>query len=59
MSEKRIAERYTVERELGEGGMGAVYLGTDTQTREKVAIKIMKPELVKSSPDAVGRFPAG
>jgi serine/threonine protein kinase len=40
-----IAEHYRVERELGRGGMATVYLCTDIRTDEKVAIKILRPEL--------------
>ncbi|HVD62184.1 MAG TPA: serine/threonine-protein kinase, partial [Gemmatimonadaceae bacterium] len=40
-----IAEHYRVERELGRGGMATVYLCTDTRTDEKVAIKVLRPEL--------------
>ncbi len=34
-------DRYTVTRLLGQGGMGAVYEGTDTQSGARVAIKVM------------------
>jgi serine/threonine protein kinase len=40
-----LAERYTVERELGEGGMATVYLAEDLKHRRKVAIKVLRPEL--------------
>lgn len=36
-----IAERYTVERELGRGGMAAVYLCRDDVSEERVAIKVL------------------
>ncbi len=36
--------RYTIERELGEGGMATVYLADDLK-RERVALKVLKPEL--------------
>ena len=32
---------YIVDREIGRGGMGVVYLGYHEETRESVAIKIM------------------
>ncbi|MGK2962261.1 MAG: serine/threonine-protein kinase [Gemmatimonadaceae bacterium] len=40
-----IADRYTVERELGRGGMATVYLCTDSLTQEKVAVKVLREEL--------------
>ncbi|MFC2019807.1 protein kinase [Chloroflexota bacterium] len=41
-----IAERYEVERLLGQGGMGSVYLATDQLLERQVAIKILKPDIV-------------
>jgi len=46
---------FTVEREIGRGGMGAVFLATETQLGRKVAIKVLPPELT-FSPAAVERF---
>ncbi|MGH7497260.1 MAG: protein kinase domain-containing protein [Gemmatimonadales bacterium] len=40
-----LAGRYTVERELGRGGMATVYLADDLKHRRKVAIKVLRPEL--------------
>jgi eukaryotic-like serine/threonine-protein kinase len=40
-----LADRYTIERELGEGGMATVYLAQDLKHRRRVAIKVLKPEL--------------
>ena len=37
--------RYTVERELGEGGVATVYLAEDLKHQRKVAVKVLKPEL--------------
>ena len=37
--------RYTMERELGEGGMATVYLADDLKHERKVALKVLKPEL--------------
>ena len=40
-----IASQYTIERELGSGGMATVYLAEDVKHRRKVAIKVLQPEL--------------
>ncbi|MEJ2206789.1 MAG: protein kinase [Gemmatimonadota bacterium] len=37
--------RYSIERELGEGGMATVYLADDLRHERKVALKVLKPEL--------------
>ena len=37
--------RYTIERELGQGGMATVYLADDVKHDRKVALKVLKPEL--------------
>src|SRR5437867_6600367 len=40
-----LADRYTIERELGRGGMATVYLARDRKHHRQVAIKVLKPEL--------------
>src|SRR6266513_2748956 len=40
-----LADRYTIERELGRGGMATVYLAQDRKHHRQVAIKVLKPEL--------------
>lgn len=40
-----ITDRYTVERELGRGGMATVFLATDVRHDRKVAIKVLHPDL--------------
>jgi len=40
-----IADRYTIERELGAGGMATVYLAQDLKHDRKVALKVLRPEL--------------
>jgi serine/threonine-protein kinase len=40
-----LADRYRIERELGQGGMATVYVALDLKHDRKVAIKVLKPEL--------------
>ncbi len=40
-----LADRYTIERELGSGGMATVYLAQDVKHHRKVAVKVLRPEL--------------
>ena len=40
-----LADRYRLERELGQGGMATVYLAEDLKHHRKVAIKVLKPDL--------------
>src|SRR4030095_15081979 len=43
--ENALADRYRIERELGQGGMATVYLAEDLKHGRKVAIKVLHPEL--------------
>jgi serine/threonine protein kinase len=43
---ERIGE-YTVSRLVGEGGMGRVYEAEERLTKRRVALKVLRPELVK------------
>jgi Tol biopolymer transport system component/tRNA A-37 threonylcarbamoyl transferase component Bud32 len=43
-----LADRYAIERELGQGGMATVYLAEDVRHRRKVAVKVLRPELAAS-----------
>ncbi|MEO7457396.1 MAG: protein kinase [Gemmatimonadaceae bacterium] len=40
-----IRDRYTLEREIGEGGMANVFLANDVRHARRVAVKVLKPEL--------------
>jgi len=40
-----LADRYRIERQLGEGGMATVYLAEDLRHDRKVALKVLRPEL--------------
>jgi serine/threonine-protein kinase len=40
-----FAHRYQIIEELGKGGMGKVYKAQDTEIKEKVALKLIKPEI--------------
>ncbi len=40
-----LADRYLLERELGQGGMATVYLAEDLKHHRKVAVKVLRPDL--------------
>jgi serine/threonine-protein kinase len=40
-----LADRYRIERELGQGGMATVYLARDLKHDREVAVKVLRPEL--------------
>ena len=40
-----LADRYRLERELGQGGMATVYLAEDLKHHRKVALKVLRPDL--------------
>ncbi len=49
-----LADRYTIERELGQGGMATVYLAEDLRHHRKVALKVLRPEIAATL--GAGRF---
>jgi len=44
-----LGTQYTLERELGSGGMGVVFLAHDTTLHRPVAVKVVHPELAVHS----------
>ena len=46
---------YAIERELGRGGMGAIYLGVHQTLGKRAAIKVLLPELSRRD-DLIARF---
>ncbi|MEE8378265.1 MAG: serine/threonine-protein kinase, partial [Candidatus Aminicenantaceae bacterium] len=50
-----FAERYQIIEELGRGGMGRVYKAIDSKIKEKIALKLIKPEIA-SDEKTIERF---
>jgi hypothetical protein len=50
-----LQDSYCIDRLIGEGGMGAVFEGTQLRLNRRVAIKVMSRELT-SNLEALGRF---
>jgi eukaryotic-like serine/threonine-protein kinase len=50
-----VSGRYRIEKLLGEGGMGAVYLAEHTHMRKKVALKLLHAEM-SSDEEVLARF---
>ena len=43
-----LGDAYTIERELGRGGMATVYLARDAKHQRRVALKVLDPNLAAS-----------
>src|SRR2546423_10684346 len=52
---RALAPDFVLDREIGRGGMGIVYLGTDVKLDRQVAIKVL-PELLSDVPEVRERF---
>src|SRR5512135_2309588 len=50
-----FAGRFQIIEELGKGGMGNVYKVLDTKVKEKIALKLIKPEIL-SDKGTIERF---
>jgi serine/threonine-protein kinase len=53
--QQALAGRYSIDRELGRGGMGIVYLAREVHLDRSVAIKLLPPERA-AEPSLRGRF---
>jgi len=53
--QEAVAGEYSLERELGRGGMGIVYLAREVQLDRLVAIKVL-PRALGQRPDVRERF---
>src|SRR5438552_16535055 len=50
-----LDEKYRIDKQLGQGGMGAVYLATHLGTERPVALKVIMPQFT-SNIEFVERF---
>jgi serine/threonine-protein kinase len=53
---EKIGNRYVLERELGHGGMGFVFLALDEKLGERVALKVISSSMAQDPAAAAERF---
>src|SRR5215212_680498 len=46
--QQSLGSAYTIDRELGGGGMSQVFLATENRLNRKVVVKVLSPELARS-----------
>jgi serine/threonine-protein kinase len=51
-----FAGRYELVSTLGKGGMGVVYLARDRTLDEEVALKVLRPDVMRDDPNLLERF---
>jgi CheY-like chemotaxis protein len=51
-----INDRYEIIEQLGEGGMGMVFVATDKELHEQVAIKVIRPDVLETDHSLVLRL---
>lgn len=51
-----VADRYRVERELGSGAFGHVYLVRHITLEANFALKVLRPEALRDDPSLIDRF---
>jgi hypothetical protein len=54
--QQALAGRYSIDREIGRGGMGVVYMAREVHLDRPVAIKLLPPERVVAQPQLRDRF---